>query len=43
SENMVVDFADKIRKRLPDGIQLHSLKLRETGTAYAEWFASDNS
>jgi 6-pyruvoyltetrahydropterin/6-carboxytetrahydropterin synthase len=43
SENMVVDFAHKIRKRLPEGIQLHSLKLRETGTAYAEWFASDNS
>lgn len=43
SENMVVDFAHKIRKRLPEGIQLHSLKLRETGTAYAEWFGSDNS
>jgi 6-pyruvoyltetrahydropterin/6-carboxytetrahydropterin synthase len=42
SENMVVDFAQKIRKRLPEGIALHSLRLRETGTAYAEWFASDN-
>lgn len=43
SENMVIDFAARIRKRLPDTLQLHSLKLRETGTAYAEWYASDNS
>ncbi len=42
SENMVVDFAARIRKRLPADIQLHALRLRETGTAYAEWFASDN-
>lgn len=42
SENMVIDFAKKIRARLPDTLQLHSLRLRETGTAYAEWYASDN-
>ena len=41
-ENMVQDFAKRIRERLPDEIQLHALKLRETATAYAEWFASDN-
>ena len=41
-ENMLIDFAAKISAKLPDTIQLHSLKLRETGTAYAEWFASDN-
>ena len=43
SENMVIDFAKKISARLPEHIQLHSLRLRETGTAYAEWFASDNA
>ena len=43
SENMVIDFAERIQNRLPDTISLHSLKLRETGTAYAEWYASDNS
>lgn len=43
SENMVIDFAKKIRSRLPGHIQLHSLKLRETETAYAEWYAADNS
>ncbi len=42
SENMVTDFAQRIAKRLPDHIALHSLRLRETATAYAEWFASDN-
>ena len=43
SENMVMDFASRIGKRLPETLKLHSLKLRETGTAYAEWYASDNS
>ena len=42
SENMVIDFAKKIKSRLPATIQLHSLKLRETGTAFAEWYAEDN-
>ena len=42
SENMVIDFAQKISSKLPGNIKLHSLKLRETETAYAEWFASDN-
>lgn len=42
SENMVLDFADKIKKRLPKGIQLHSLKLQETDSSFAEWYASDN-
>jgi 6-pyruvoyltetrahydropterin/6-carboxytetrahydropterin synthase len=42
SENMVIDFAEKIKNRLPDSIKLHSLKLQETETSFAEWFASDN-
>lgn len=41
-ENMVADMALRIRKRLPEGIDLHSLKLYETATSYAEWFAADN-
>jgi 6-pyruvoyltetrahydropterin/6-carboxytetrahydropterin synthase len=43
SENMVVDFAKKIKNRLPKNIELHSLKLQETETSYAHWFAADNS
>lgn len=42
SEMMVIDFAKKIKQRLPSGIKLHSLKLQETATSFAEWFASDN-
>lgn len=42
SEMMVVDFAEKIKLRLPENIQLHSLKLQETETSFAEWYASDN-
>jgi len=42
SEMMVIDFAEKIKKRLPGDIQLHSLRLQETETSYAEWFASEN-
>lgn len=42
SENMVIDFAAKIKKRLPQNIQLHSLKLQETETSFAEWYQSDN-
>ena len=43
SENMIIDFAEKIKNRLPENIKLHSLRLQETETSYAEWHASDNS
>jgi 6-pyruvoyltetrahydropterin/6-carboxytetrahydropterin synthase len=42
SENMVVDFSNKIKARLPKEITLHSLKLQETESSFAEWYASDN-
>ena len=42
SENMVSDFAQRIKNRLPEGITLFSLKLQETDSSFAEWFASDN-
>lgn len=42
SEMMVIDFAEKIKQRLPIKIKLHSLKLQETATSFAEWYASDN-
>ena len=41
-ENMVIDFVGKIKKNLPPHIKLHSLKLHETATSFAEWFAEDN-
>tara|TARA_R110002050_G_C8961363_1_gene514375 strand:+ start:1119 stop:1571 length:453 start_codon:yes stop_codon:yes gene_type:complete len=42
SEMMVIDFSKKIKSRLPNHIILHSLKLQETDTSYAEWYRSDN-
>lgn len=41
SENMLVDFAERIKPHLPKGIKLYSMLLRETVTSYAEWFATD--
>lgn len=41
SEMMVIDFAQKIKARLPKNITLHSLRLQETASSYAEWYASD--
>ena len=43
SEMMVIDFAEKIKSRLPENIQLHAIKLQETDTSFAEWYASDNN
>lgn len=43
SEMMLIDFAERIKNKLPADIKLHSLKLHETGTSYAEWFATDQS
>ncbi len=41
-ENMLDDFARRIGARLPEGVALHSLRLHETATSFAEWFAEDN-
>jgi len=41
-ENLVEDFAQKIIKKLPPQLKLHSIKLHETGTSFAEWYAEDN-
>lgn len=41
-EHMLDDFARRIARRLPAGVELHALRLHETATSYAEWFAEDN-
>ena len=43
SENMVTDFAAKIKMRLPKDIQLYALKLQETDTSFAEWYEGDQT
>ncbi len=41
-ENMICDFAQIISKELNGNVKLHSLRLHETATSFAEWFAQDN-
>jgi len=41
-ENMIADFAGRIIPLLPTGVILHSLRLYETATSWAEWHADDN-
>ena len=42
NENLIIEIAGILQKVLPGTVSLHSLKLRETATAYSEWFAEDN-
>jgi len=42
SENMVIDFVQKIQARLPQNISLFSLRLQETDSSFAEWCVIDN-
>lgn len=41
-ENMLADFAARLLPRMPEGVELWSLRLHETATSFAEWFACDN-
>jgi len=41
-ENLVLDIANRILSKLPAELKLHSIRLNETATAYAEWHATDN-
>ncbi|TAJ11242.1 6-carboxytetrahydropterin synthase [Marinilabiliaceae bacterium JC017] len=41
-ENLLIDFASRLKNRLPEEVALHSLKLNETSNSYAQWYAADN-
>lgn len=41
-ENLLVDFVKKIMLQLPGNAKLHHLRLKETATSFAEWYAGDN-
>ena len=41
-ENIVADIAAILRDLTPNGLSLHSVKLYETATSFAEWHANDN-
>jgi len=42
SENLVLDFANHIKSRLPKNISLCKVVLSETATSFAEWNIDDN-
>lgn len=42
-ENMTLDFVNRIRTVLPGGLTLHHLRLSETSSSFAEWYAEDNA
>ena len=42
SENIVSYIATILQQNLPPDVSLFSIRLYETATSYAEWFASDN-
>lgn len=42
-ENMLIDIAQQIQHQLPKDVDLNHLKLQETETSFAEWFAEDNT
>ena len=41
TENMIADMAGQINSLIPKNLKLFSLRLRETPSSYAEWFARD--
>ena len=42
SENIVTYIAEILQQHLPSTVSLFSIRLYETVTAFAEWFATDN-
>lgn len=42
SENLVTDFALKIKSKLPEGVELYKVVLSETATSFAEWNHEEN-
>ena len=43
SEHLLLHFVKILKDRLPSNVRLHSLRLAETATSYAEWYDEDNS
>lgn len=41
-ENLIVDFLNRIKFKLPKHFSIKAIKLEETPTSYAEWFLDDN-
>lgn len=42
-ENILLDIVSRLKKGFPENLQIHNIRLYETASSYAEWFASDNN
>jgi 6-pyruvoyltetrahydropterin/6-carboxytetrahydropterin synthase len=42
-ENILLYFVEILTDKLPDTVLLHSLKLSETNSSFAEWYLSDQT
>jgi 6-pyruvoyltetrahydropterin/6-carboxytetrahydropterin synthase len=42
-ENILLYFVEILKNMLPGTVSLHSLKLSETGSSFAEWYRSDQN
>jgi 6-pyruvoyltetrahydropterin/6-carboxytetrahydropterin synthase len=42
-ENILLYFVEILRSKLPDTVTLHSMKLSETNSSFAEWYLSDQN
>lgn len=40
-ENFVIHFAEILKQKLPETVELYSIRLYETPTSFAEWYAAD--
>ncbi|SHF59064.1 6-pyruvoyltetrahydropterin/6-carboxytetrahydropterin synthase [Mariniphaga anaerophila] len=43
TENIATFIAEILKQQLPEEIELFSIRLYETATSFAEWFAADNA
>lgn len=42
AENMIIDMVERIQQKMPKEIKLFSVKLYETASSFAAWYAHDN-
>jgi 6-pyruvoyltetrahydropterin/6-carboxytetrahydropterin synthase len=42
-ENLLLELVKTVQAHLPSHVSLHSMRLNETPSSYAEWFQSDNT
>ncbi|MDR2383580.1 MAG: 6-carboxytetrahydropterin synthase [Prevotellaceae bacterium] len=42
-ENILLYFVEILKDKLPGTVSLHSLKLSETNSSFAEWYSSDQN